>query len=394
MKKAERLNAMQRYVYRKRRFTLRELMEEFGISRSTAIRSVQSMEELGLPLYAEHGRGGGYRVLDTASLPPVSFTDDEVLSLYFAMQAVRGIAGDPFRVSFASIHAKFMDVVSEEQRRQIQRFEHRIAFSSHESAASAEPGEHLEQLLQAAVRGQVLAIHYASGSGAGSGPVRRPDSSPDSPGPSEQAIPGRPPGSPDPPDPPRSPEQAIPNRSPGTPEATEAPPIDASPGRPSGPAARRIQPFAVYAARGFWYCRAYDLDKSDYRVFRCDRILSAEPVADEPLADLLPLDLRDAHTLRRPSPQAIPFRCAVAPEAVSRLRRGLYPSMTLTKPDAGPQGEPGCAGGAILSGTYEPQETDFIVSFLAGFGESLQILKPETLRTLLRAHYLRLIERL
>ncbi len=370
MKKAERLNVMQRYAYRKRRFTLRELMEEFGISRSTAIRSVQSMEELGLPLYAEHGRGGGYRVLDTASLPPVSFTDDEVLSLYFAMQAVRGTAGDPFRVSFASIHAKFMDVVSEEQRRQIQRFEHRIAFSSHESAASAEPGEHLEQLLQAAVRGQVLAIRYASGSGSGSGPNRRPYSSPDSPGLSEQAIPGR---------------------SPGTPEASEAPPIEASPGRASGPAARRIQPFAVYAARGFWYCRAYDLDKSDYRVFRCDRILSAEPVADEPLADLLPLDLRDAHTLRRPSPQAIPFRCAVAPEAVSRLRCGLYPSMTLTEPDAGPQGEP---GGAILFGTYEPQETDFIVSFLAGFGESLQILEPETLRTLLRAHYLRLIERL
>lgn len=365
MKKAERLNVMQRYVYRKRRFTLRELMEEFGISRSTAIRSVQSMEELGLPLYAEHGRGGGYHVLDTASLPPVSFTDDEVLSLYFAMQAVRGIAGDPFRVSFASIHAKFMDVVSEEQRRQIQRFEHRIAFSSHESAAYAEPGEHLEQLLQAAVRGQVLAIRYASGSG--SVLRRRPDGSP---------------------------EQPTPGRSPGTLKTPEAPPIAASPISVSSPAARRIQPFAVYTADGFWYCRAYDLDKSDYRVFRCDRILSAEPVADEPLANLLPLDLRDAHTLRRPSPQAIPFRCAVAPEAVPRLRRSLYPSMTLTESDAAPQSEPDCPGGAILSGTYEPQETDFIVSFLAGFGESFQILEPEQLRSLLRTHYLRLIERL
>ncbi len=323
MKKAERLNAMQRYAYRKRRFTLRELMEEFEISRSTAIRSIQSLEELGLPLFAEQGRLGGYRVLDTASLPPVSFTTHEVLSLYFAMQALRSLSGDPFRVSFASIHAKFLDVVSEEQRKQIERFEHRIAFYPDEAA---EPGDYLEDLLQAAVRGQVLNIRYAAKN-----------------------------------------------------EPTQ--PIDAQ------HSSRRIQPFAVYAARGYWYCRAYDLDKKEYRVFRCDRVRSVEPTTDAPIPDLLPFDLRDAHTLRQPSPEAIPFRCSVSPESVTRLHRNLYPSMTLDLPDAP-------AANALLSGTYEPQESDFILAFLAGFGSTIRILEPDHLREQLRNHYLKLIEQL
>ncbi|NGZ76894.1 helix-turn-helix transcriptional regulator [Saccharibacillus alkalitolerans] len=324
MNKSERLNRMQRYVYRKRVFTLRQLMDEFGISRSTALRDVESLEAIGLPLYADRGRGGGYRVLETASLPPVSFTTGEVLALYFAMQNLRGMSGDPFRVSFDSIRAKFLDVVSEPQREQIQRFEHRIAF---EQGEPANAGAHLETLLQAAVRGEVLTIAYAGRTGEGK---------------QETAAGGR---------------------------------------------TRRIQPFAVYASDGFWYCRAYDLDKRAYRVFRCDRIVSAEPGGGEPIAELQALDLRDAQSLRRPSAEAVSFRCSVAPEAADRLRRRLYPSMTLTD-------SPEANGLLLLSGSYEPRETDFIVSYLAGFGPSLKILEPESLRDRLRAYYLRRIEEL
>ncbi|WP_172195095.1 helix-turn-helix transcriptional regulator [Saccharibacillus qingshengii] len=376
MSKAERLNRMQRYAYRRRQFTLRELMVEFGISRSTALRDIQSLEELGLPLFAQHGRFGGYRLLDTASLPPVSFTNGEVLSLYMAMQALRGRSGEAFRVSFASIRAKFLDVVSEEQRRQIERFEHRIAFDPHESA---EPGDYLEELLHAAVRGEVLAIRYAS--------PREPQQETMDPGSrtpnqkqaadSDQAI-----------DEPSRTERAEPwiERQNAFSAAGEEPPAPLPPHRHSASdsAIRRIQPFAVYAADGFWYCRAFDLDKNGYRVFRCDRILSAEPSEDEPIAELQSFDLRDAQSLRRPSDDAIAFRCRVQPEAAARLRRRLYPSMTLTEESSG----------LILSGTYEPPETNFIVTYLAGFGSSLKILEPALLRERLRDHYLRLIDEL
>ncbi|GGO03468.1 helix-turn-helix transcriptional regulator [Saccharibacillus kuerlensis] len=374
MNKAERLNRLQRYAYRKRRFTLGELMDEFGISRSTALRDIVSLEEIGIPLYADRGRNGGYRVLETASLPPVSFTTGEVLAMYFAMQSLRGVSGDAFRVSFDSIHAKFLDVVSEQQREQIERFRHRIAFYSDESV---EAGEHLEDLLQAAVQGKVLKITYAArrqtwepGGEMIGGPIGGSGV-----GMIGEAIgePGREPSG-----------EAIGELS----RELSGEPGDHLPkSRAFPPSVRRIQPFAVYAARGFWYCRAYDLDKQDYRVFRCDRVLSAEVAADEPIEELSAFDLRSAHTLRKPSAEAIPFRCLVAPEAAARLRRRLYPSMALS--EAAERDDR-----LLFSGCYEPRETDFIVSYLASFGSAIKILEPEHLREELRAHYLKLIEAL
>ncbi|MCQ4088462.1 YafY family protein [Saccharibacillus sp. JS10] len=326
MKKAERLNAMQRYAYRKRRFTLRELMDEFQISRSTALRHIQSLEELGLPLFAEQGRYGGYRVLETASLPPVSFTTNEVLSLYLAIQTLRGLSGDLFRGLFASIDTKFLDVVSETQRQQIERIQNRISLYPNETA---DPGEHLESLLQAAVESRVLQIRYVSGKGT------------------RNAI-----------------------------DSASLP-------------LRLIQPFAVYASQGFWYCRAYDLDKREYRVFRCDRIIYTEASSEPPIEDLLMYDLHTAQNLRQPSPEATFFTCYVAPDCAEQLRLQLYPSMMLAK-----ESDSHHNGWFQLSGSYEPQEIEFICSFLSRFGSWIKITEPLALKEQLRAYYMRLIAEL
>lgn len=401
MNKSERLNLMQRYAYRQRIFTLRELMEAFGISRSTALRDIEALEAIGLPLYADRGRGGGYRVLETASLPPVSFTNREILALYFAMQALRGLSDDALRVSFDSIHAKFLEVVSEAQREQIERFRHRIAFYPDEPV---EAGTCLETLLQAAVKGEVLEIRYAAraqmrvgdidhtgSTGEGTNDEGMRVGSTDRTRPASEVT-----GSPDELS---SGEGLRSGSADGIRQASGKAEEPAVAGRqvlrPERDASvRRIQPFAVYAARGFWYCRAYDLDKREYRVFRCDRVLSAKLAADEPVEELRAFDLRDAHTLRRPSAEAIAFRCAVAPEAAAPLRRRLYPSMALSEAPSTDGREAAQEDRLILSGHYEPQETAFIVSFLASFGSKIKVLEPESLRDELRAHYLRLIETL
>ncbi|TLS48470.1 YafY family transcriptional regulator [Paenibacillus antri] len=45
---------------------------------------------------------------------------------------------------------------------------------------------------------------------------------------------------------------------------------------------RTIHPVGVYAENGFWYCPAYCRLREDYRLFRADRILEAEPDGDAP----------------------------------------------------------------------------------------------------------------
>lgn len=54
---------------------------------------------------------------------------------------------------------------------------------------------------------------------------------------------------------------------------------------------RAIQPVGIYASSGLWYCPAYCFVRGDIRVFRCDRIHSA----DYDHSGLAPLDLRHIH---------------------------------------------------------------------------------------------------
>jgi predicted DNA-binding transcriptional regulator YafY len=68
MKKVERINIIMRYINNRAHFTITEIMHEFDISRSTAIRDIREIEAMGMPLVAEVGRDGGYFVMNNSVL--------------------------------------------------------------------------------------------------------------------------------------------------------------------------------------------------------------------------------------------------------------------------------------------------------------------------------------
>ena len=69
-----------RYINNRSHFTISEIIQEFNISRSTAIRDIREIEAMGMPLVAEVGRWG-YFVMHNSILPVVRFTDNEVKAL-------------------------------------------------------------------------------------------------------------------------------------------------------------------------------------------------------------------------------------------------------------------------------------------------------------------------
>lgn len=89
MNKTTRINLIMRYINNRSQFTLKELMQEFDISRSTAIRYVRIIEDLGLPLVSEPGRNGGYVVMRNQVLPAIHFTTDEIKMMFIAFMATR-----------------------------------------------------------------------------------------------------------------------------------------------------------------------------------------------------------------------------------------------------------------------------------------------------------------
>lgn len=50
--------------------TVRELANEFSMSKRTILWELQALEQIGFPLYSEVGVAGGYHVLKERVLPP------------------------------------------------------------------------------------------------------------------------------------------------------------------------------------------------------------------------------------------------------------------------------------------------------------------------------------
>lgn len=71
MKKSERLNDMIRYLNSREFFNLNDLMDKYHISKSTALRDIHSLEQLGMPIFSEHGRHGRYGILKIGCYLPL-----------------------------------------------------------------------------------------------------------------------------------------------------------------------------------------------------------------------------------------------------------------------------------------------------------------------------------
>jgi predicted DNA-binding transcriptional regulator YafY len=115
MRKVERINTIMRYINNRAHFTISELMQEFNISRSTAIRDIREIEAMGMPLVAEVGRDGGYFVMHNSVLPVVRFTDNEVKALFIAFMATRN-QQLPYLKSRQSLAEKLLGLISENQQ--------------------------------------------------------------------------------------------------------------------------------------------------------------------------------------------------------------------------------------------------------------------------------------
>ncbi|MFD1776581.1 helix-turn-helix transcriptional regulator [Paenibacillus rhizophilus] len=159
MSKSKRLLELMLTVNRKRKFTVKELALEFGVSSRTILRDLQELGELGVPLYSEVGPHGGYQVLNERILPPIAFTEEEAVALFFACHALRHYSYIPFETEASSALGKFYHYMSGDVRDRIDQMKNRVDFVV--PARQAE-SPYLSVLLEAAVMQQTVRIGYKS----------------------------------------------------------------------------------------------------------------------------------------------------------------------------------------------------------------------------------------
>jgi predicted DNA-binding transcriptional regulator YafY len=88
MNRIDRLTAILVQLQSKKVVKAHEIADRFEISLRTVYRDVRALEEAGIPIGAEAGKG--YFILDGYHLPPVMFSQQEANALVLGSKLIEG----------------------------------------------------------------------------------------------------------------------------------------------------------------------------------------------------------------------------------------------------------------------------------------------------------------
>lgn len=157
MKKTERLNDMIIYLNNLEFFNLKDLMYKYNISKSTALRDIRSLEQLGMCIYSEQGKYGRYGILKNRLLSPIIFSFEEVYALYFAMLTLKSYQSTPFHFCIDKLNMKFKNCLSKEQIKQISQMRDVLQFEVYQHSNTS---KFLDKILQSILSEVSCKIKY------------------------------------------------------------------------------------------------------------------------------------------------------------------------------------------------------------------------------------------
>ncbi len=159
-----------RYINNRAHFTIAEIQREFKISRATAIRYMNEIQEMGFPLTTELGRGGGYHVLQNQYLPSVRFTPEELKAIFISFIASKN-SQLPYLQNRRSITEKLIGIASQTQQDELIELNQILLFENTNPGNpnlleldDAAPAE-LNKLISLAVRDKHLRLTYEESPG-------------------------------------------------------------------------------------------------------------------------------------------------------------------------------------------------------------------------------------
>lgn len=122
-----------------------------------------------------------------------------------------------------------------------------------------------------------------------------------------------------------------------------------------------IQPVRLNYRHGFWYCFALDVQKQQWRTYRCDKVSNIHFFSEG-----------QKYTTQEIQQQLVQQQCPYCFEiqltvkGCEMAQQQLFPNMTIVD--------------SQLKGTYHEKELDFLVNYLLMFGTEALILKPRKLK--------------
>ncbi|EEL66666.1 YafY family transcriptional regulator [Bacillus cereus] len=162
MSKAKRLLDILIFASAKKAFTAQEIADEFNISVRTVHRYILDLSDMGLPIYAEQGRNGGYKVLTNRVIPPILFTEEEAVSIFFAFQSLSYYRDLPFNTEINSVTHKLYSSLQHDAKAKVDKIRSYIAFWNPKRTIDTPL---LNEVLTTAIENKNLHFQYESKSG-------------------------------------------------------------------------------------------------------------------------------------------------------------------------------------------------------------------------------------
>jgi predicted DNA-binding transcriptional regulator YafY len=145
--------------------TAAQLAERLEVNARSARRYIVMLQDLGIPIEAERGRYGGYRLRPGYKLPPLMWTEEEAMAVTLGLRAAQQLGLAQTLPTVESALAKVERVLPTALRERVQAVQDAVVLDMAGEASSAVTTEHVALLSMAAYRGQQAEVLYQSKSG-------------------------------------------------------------------------------------------------------------------------------------------------------------------------------------------------------------------------------------
>ncbi len=143
----------------RRQLTARELAEELEVSLRTIYRDVEALAAAGVPVYADQGRAGGYRLLDGYRTKLTGLTEQEAAALFLVgMPGAAAALGLTAETSAAEL--KLLAALAPDQRDRAGRLKNRFHLDLPAWYQEAEDSPQLAGVAEAVLHDRRIKVRY------------------------------------------------------------------------------------------------------------------------------------------------------------------------------------------------------------------------------------------
>ena len=153
-----RLAAIVTQLQSKRLLTAREIAERYQVSIRTVYRDIRTLEQSGVPIQTEEGRG--YSIMEGYHLPPVMFTEEEALALVTAEQLINTNQDESLVQQYQNAITKIKSVLRHKQKAKTELLSDRLQVRANTKQAAT--SNYLIELQAAITNFQLVDLSYRS----------------------------------------------------------------------------------------------------------------------------------------------------------------------------------------------------------------------------------------